>query len=75
MALNMDWSGIVKHIRNTLLVTQVELAEELGVSFATVNRWEKGHHEPTMTQKRKIRDFCNSHKIAMKINETEEGRC
>ena len=59
----MDWSGIVKRIRNTLLVTQVELAEELGVSFATVNRWEKGHHEPTMTQKRKIRDLCRANDI------------
>ena len=65
MALNMDWSGIVKRIRNTLLVTQVELAEALGVSFATVNRWEKGHHEPTMTQKRAIRDFCMKNNIPM----------
>lgn len=65
MALNMDWSGIVKRIRNTLLVTQGELAEELGVSFATVNRWEKGHHEPTMTQKRAIRDLCKKKRIQM----------
>ncbi|MDD6917727.1 MAG: helix-turn-helix transcriptional regulator [bacterium] len=60
----MDYSVIVKRIRETLLITQVELAEQLGVSFATVNRWEKGHHEPTITQKRKIRDFCKKHGIA-----------
>ena len=65
MALNMDWSGIVKRIRNTLLVTQVELAEELGVSFATVNRWEKGHHEPSIKQKRAIRDFGRKHKVKL----------
>ncbi|MBO4737778.1 MAG: helix-turn-helix transcriptional regulator [Bacilli bacterium] len=59
----MDWSGIVKRIRNTLLVTQVELAEELGVSFATVNRWEKGHHEPTIKQKRAIKGFCKKKRI------------
>ncbi|MBQ7250154.1 MAG: helix-turn-helix transcriptional regulator [Bacilli bacterium] len=44
-------------------MTQVELAAQLGVSFATVNRWEKGHHEPTIKQKRNIRDFCKKHKI------------
>ena len=59
----MDYSAIVKRIRENLLITQVELAQQLGVSFATVNRWEKGHHEPTITQKRKIRDFCRKHKI------------
>lgn len=60
----MDYGKIIKRIRDTLLITQVELAEMLEVSFATVNRWEKGHHEPTITQKRKIRDFCNQHGIA-----------
>jgi DNA-binding transcriptional regulator YiaG len=61
----MDYSKTIKRIRDTLLVTQVELAEMLGVSFATVNRWEKRHHEPTITQKRKIRDFCRKHKVTM----------
>lgn len=59
----MDYSVIIKRIRETLLITQVELANELGVSFATVNRWEKGHHEPTITQKRKIRDFCKKKRV------------
>ena len=59
----MDYAALVKRIRETLLLTQVELAADLGVSFATVNRWEKGHHEPTMTQKRKIRDYCKKKKI------------
>lgn len=64
----MDYGKIIKRIRDTLLVTQVELAEMLGVSFATVNRWEKGRHEPTITQKRKIREFCRKHKIEWENN-------
>lgn len=64
----MDYGKIIKRIRDTLLVTQVELAEMLGVSFATVNRWEKGHHEPTITQKRKIREFCHKHRIGWENN-------
>lgn len=64
----MDYGKLIKHMRNSLLVTQVELAEMLNVSFATINRWEKGHHQPTMTQKRKIRDFCERHGISMEVN-------
>ena len=59
----MDYSKLIKQIRDTLLITQVELAKMLGVSFATINRWEKGHHQPTITQKRKIKEFCQKHGI------------
>lgn len=59
----MDYSLLIKRIREEMLITQMELAEMLGVSFATVNRWEKGHHVPTIKQKRAIRDFCKKHKI------------
>ena len=59
----MDYPALVKRIRETLLVSQTELAQMLGVSFATVNRWENGHHEPTIKQKRAIRDFCKTKKI------------
>ena len=63
----MDYGKIIKRIRDTLLVTQVELAEMLGVSFATVNRWEKGHHIPTIKQKRALRELCKKHKIKWEI--------
>lgn len=45
-----------------LLVTQKELAEMLGVTFATVNRWERGHHEPIIRQKSALRDLRKKHK-------------
>ncbi len=59
----MDWSKCIKKLRNNLLVTQSELAKILGVSFASINRWENGHHEPTMSVKRKIRQLCLEHDI------------
>ena len=59
----VNYPELIKRIRSTLIITQVELAAMLGVTFASVNRWENGHHEPTTKQKRNIRDFCRKHKI------------
>ena len=50
----MDWAIKIKAYRERELITQEELAAKLGVSFATVNRWERGHHEPTIKAKRKL---------------------
>ena len=35
-----DISRVVKELRSQLNLSQEELAAKLGVSFATVNRWE-----------------------------------
>ena len=32
----------IKYVRGTLLISQKDLAKELGVSNVTMNRWEKG---------------------------------
>jgi Predicted transcriptional regulator len=58
-----EYSHLIKRIREELLLSQVDLAEKMGVSFATINRWEKGHHEPTFKSKRMIRDFCKKNNI------------
>ena len=50
----MDYSKKIKEYRSKILLTQEELADKLGVTFISVNRWENGHHEPTMKVKRKV---------------------
>lgn len=50
-----NYSKVIKELRNKLTLSQVEFAQLLGVSFASVNRWETGKHEPTIKVKRKIK--------------------
>lgn len=45
---------LLQAIRAALDLTQAELAERLGVSFATVNRWEAGSSKPQRAQLAKI---------------------
>ena len=52
------WAEITKDVRKRLSLTQAELAEKLGVCYASVNRWEQGHHEPTMKERRKLAKIC-----------------
>ena len=53
----MDYKVMVKKLRNKMLLTQSEFAKELGVSIASVARWETGENEPTMKMKRKLNDL------------------
>ncbi|WP_141206947.1 N-6 DNA methylase [Streptomyces griseorubiginosus] len=43
---SVDVSATLRTIRANLDLTQAELAEKLGVAFATVNRWEGGSSKP-----------------------------
>lgn len=59
----MNYKKLVKEIREKLIITQEELAALLGVSFASINRWETGKHEPTIKAKRKIVELCKENSI------------
>jgi len=47
----------VKQVRKALGLTQQEFAAKLGVSFAAVNRWEKGHNEPQPDRVARIQEL------------------
>jgi DNA-binding transcriptional regulator YiaG len=48
----------VKEVRRQLELSQQGLAHALGVSFATVNRWENGKTTPSKMARTVWKQFC-----------------
>lgn len=59
----MSFSEKVKYVRTELKLSQEDLARELGVSFATINRWENGSYNPSRLAKKAFDDFCEKNNI------------
>jgi predicted transcriptional regulator len=55
----MKFSEKAMAVRDKLYVSQKQLADEIGVSFSTVKRSEKGHHEPSFIAQKRFDGFCN----------------
>ena len=53
-----SYPSLVKEIRKQLGLSQEDLARELGVSFASVNRWENGQVKPSKLAKAQLNAFC-----------------
>ncbi len=58
--LPSDYSRRIKSVRGTRGLTQTQFAELIGVSFASVNRWENGQSRPTNLAWRRILELENS---------------
>ena len=65
-AINPDYPAMVKEVRRQLALSQEDLARELGVSYATVNRWENGQSKPSKLARVQLDAFC--------IKMTRQGR-
>ena len=78
--------NLIKQIRTYLNISQTELAEQLNVTFTTVNRWENGRAVPNKLAQAQLYDLCKSKAVpvydmtlskiadAAKAVELEEGR-
>ena len=60
------FSEQVKHVRKILNYSQEKLGETVGVSFATVNRWENSKNTPSKLAQKSFYDFCESNFIDVK---------
>ena len=49
-----DYPSRIKNLRQRYGLSQKRLAALMGVSFATVNRWENGHVQPTLLAQKQI---------------------
>ena len=63
----MGFSEQIKILRQESLLSQEAFAKELGVSFATVNRWETGKTQPTYKTLRTIKKYCEKHNVEFSI--------
>lgn len=65
----MSFSEDIKKIRRKAFLTQEDFAKEIGVSFATVNRWETGKAKPNLKTMKLIDEYCKKNGIAFDISE------
>lgn len=64
----MSFSDSIKKVRKQDFLTQEEFAQELGVSFATVNRWETGKSIPNLKKMKLIDEYCKKKSICFDVN-------
>lgn len=56
MTAERDPSRLVRSLRERLGLTQERFAVKLGVTFASVNRWENGRAKPSRLAMRQIEE-------------------
>ena len=65
----MSFAEDIKKLRLSAILTQEEFAKEVGVSFATVNRWETGKSKPIIKAMKLIDEYCKKNDIDFNIAE------
>lgn len=59
MSTVKDWGVLIRATRTELGLTQEQLASKLGVTFASVNRWENGRVTPSRLALKQIEMLIN----------------
>ena len=54
---------LIKQIRQFTGLSQNEMANKVGVSFATINRWENGHSLPTRLAQDRLYELCDAYAV------------
>jgi putative transcriptional regulator len=63
---------LVRELRDTMQLSQEKFADALGMTFATINRWENGHATPSPLALRQIATLL--HHLAQSPDETLRAR-
>ena len=59
----MSFAEKVKTVRGQLKLSQEKVVAKLGVSFSTVNRWEKGRSFPSYVAQTRFEKLCKENNI------------
>lgn len=54
---------LIKQIRRYTGLSQTEMAEKIGVRFATINRWENGRSQPTRLAEERLFALCEDFNV------------
>jgi len=64
----------IRTLRHNLGMTQEEFAHRLGITVATVNRWENGHNSPTRLARKALGDLASQRvHPGQQLNNSIEG--
>ena len=59
----MTFGQKVKEARKKLGLSQEKFAAKMGVSFSTINRWERGSFNPSYLAQAQFDSFCKENEI------------
>ena len=59
----MTFGEKIKFARKRMGLSQEKFAAKMGVSFSTINRWEKGHFLPSYLAQAQFDAFCRENGI------------
>ena len=71
--ISKTFPELVKEVRRQLGISQEELAHELRVSFATINRWENGKTMPFKLVRAQFDAFCRKMTAQGKLKGLGDG--
>ena len=63
--LAVEFKEKVYQARMQLGLTQMELARQLGIGYATINRWENGITKPTKLKEYAFTQFCAKNAVVI----------
>lgn len=67
----MKFSQAVLRLRESLNLSQMAFAKELGVSFTSINRWENEVQQPSQLAIKMIKAYCRDREIPFEFEEGE----
>ncbi|MDD3138813.1 MAG: helix-turn-helix transcriptional regulator [Lachnospiraceae bacterium] len=68
----MEFKDKLLYARAVLKISQEQLAKELDVSYATINRWENGNTKPSKMMVIRFEQFCGDQEIIFKQGENHD---